>query len=78
MTGMPAARLNPIDRGLLRPGMKADLAICGPVQDTTTFENPHQYGRVFSKVIVNGQIVFENGMMTAARPVRVLYGPGKR
>jgi hypothetical protein len=26
-------------------------------------------------VIVNGEIVFENGAMTAARPGRVLYGP---
>jgi hypothetical protein len=31
----------------------------------------------FPYVIVNGQIVYENGAMTAARPGRVLYGPAK-
>jgi N-acyl-D-aspartate/D-glutamate deacylase len=29
-------------------------------------------------VIVNGQVAFENGRMTAARPGRVLYGPAHR
>jgi len=80
MTGLPAARLNLMDRGILRPGMKADIAIFDPmkVRDTATFENPHQYAEGFSQVIVNGQVVFENGAMTAARPGRVLYGPGKQ
>jgi dihydroorotase/N-acyl-D-amino-acid deacylase len=80
MTGLPASRLNLMDRGLLRPGMKADLAIFDPatVRDTATFENPHQYAEGFSQVIVNGQVVYENGGMTSARPGRVLYGPGKR
>ena len=48
------------------------------MRDTATFEKPHQYAEGFSHVIVNGQVVFENGEMTAARPGRVLYGPAKR
>jgi N-acyl-D-amino-acid deacylase len=59
--------------------MKADLVVFDParVRDTATFEKPHQYAEGVGQVIVNGQVVFENGAMTAARPGRVLYGPGK-
>jgi N-acyl-D-amino-acid deacylase len=80
MSAAPAARLGLTDRGVLRPGLKADIAIFDPatVTDTATFTQPHQYAEGFSHVIVNGQVVFENGDMTAARPGRVLYGPGKR
>jgi N-acyl-D-amino-acid deacylase len=80
MTSFPAARLHLTDRGLLRPGMKADIAVFDPatVADRATFEDPHQYAEGFSHVIVNGKVVFENGAMTDARPGRVLYGPGRR
>jgi dihydroorotase/N-acyl-D-amino-acid deacylase len=80
MTSFPAARIGLSDRGVLRPGMKADLTIFDPdrVRDRATFEAPHQYAEGFSFVIVNGQIVFEGGEMTPARPGRVLYGAGKR
>ena len=47
------------------------------MRDTATYEKPHQYAEGFSYVIVNGQVVFEKGEMTASRPGRVLYGPGK-
>jgi dihydroorotase/N-acyl-D-amino-acid deacylase len=75
MSSFPAQRLGLTDRGLLRPGMKADIAIFDParVRDLATFDKPHQYAEGFSYVIVNGQIVFEVGVMTAARPGRVLY-----
>jgi dihydroorotase/N-acyl-D-amino-acid deacylase len=79
MTAFPAARLRLTDRGMLRPGMKADIAVFDParVRDTATFDMPHQYAEGFAFVIVNGQVVYENREMTAARPGRVLYGPGK-
>jgi len=79
MAGFPAARLGLADRGVLRPGLKADIAIFDPaaVRDTATFTSPHQYAEGFSQVIVNGQVVFESGEMTAARPGRVLYGRGR-
>jgi N-acyl-D-amino-acid deacylase len=78
MTSFPAQRLTLGDRGVLRPGMKADLVVFDParVRDTATFERPHQYAEGFSLVVVNGQVVFENGAMTTARPGVVLYGPG--
>jgi dihydroorotase/N-acyl-D-amino-acid deacylase len=75
MTSYPAQRLGLLDRGLLRPGMKADIVVFDPVRvrDTATFEKPHQYAEGISQVIVNGQIVFERQAMTAARPGKVLY-----
>ncbi|MGE3343295.1 MAG: amidohydrolase family protein [Vicinamibacterales bacterium] len=80
MTAFPAARLGLPDRGLLRPGMKADIAVFDPatVRDTATFQNPHQYAEGFALVIVNGQIVFDGNAMTDARPGRVLYGPARQ
>jgi dihydroorotase/N-acyl-D-amino-acid deacylase len=80
MTSLPANRLRLTDRGVLRPGMKADVAVFDPstVRDMATYTQPHQYAEGFSTVIVNGQVVFEKGAMTDARPGRVLYGPGKK
>ncbi len=77
MTAFPAQRLGLLDRGLVRPGMKADLVVFDParVKDLATFEKPHQYAEGISRVITNGQVVFEGGAMTAARPGAVLYGP---
>ena len=75
MSSFPAQRLGLQDRGLLRAGMKADIAIFDPsrVRDAATFERPHQYAEGVSAVIVNGQVVFERGAMTALRPGKVLY-----
>jgi dihydroorotase/N-acyl-D-amino-acid deacylase len=80
MTAFPAARLRLTDRGILRPGMKADITILDParVRDTATFEKPHAYAEGFTHVLVNGQVVYENGAMTAARPGRGRDGPGRR
>jgi len=78
MSSFPAQRLGLEDRGVLRPGMKADIVVFDParVRDVATFDEPHQYAEGFSLVVVNGAIVFENGSMTDARPGEVLYGPG--
>jgi len=80
MSAFPAARLGLIDRGVLKEAAKADVVIFDPntIRDTATFEQPHQYAEGVSTVIVNGQVAFENGAMTAARPGRVLYGPSKK
>jgi N-acyl-D-amino-acid deacylase len=77
MTSMPAGRVGLADRGVLRAGMKADVAIwdADRILDTATFEKPHQYAQGVGFVIVNGIVVFEGGAMTAARPGQILYGP---
>jgi dihydroorotase/N-acyl-D-amino-acid deacylase len=80
MSAFPAQRIGLADRGVLREGMKADIAIFDPatVRDMATFERPHQYAEGVAVVIVNGQVAFENGKMTPARPGRILLGPAAR
>ena len=77
MTSLPAGRLKLWDRGLLRPGMKADLAIFDPalIGDKATFEKPHQYSVGVRDVIVNGKVAMREGKVTAERAGRILYGP---
>ena len=78
MTSLPAQRVGLQDRGLLRVGMAADVAVFDPekIRDLATFEKPHQFSEGVRYVIVNGQIVLDDGMVTAARPGRALRGPG--
>ena len=79
MTALPAQITGLEDRGLLRPGMAADITIFDPktVSDKATFENPLQYPVGIPFVIVNGTVVIDQGQHTGARPGRVLYGRGK-
>ena len=76
MTSLPAGRFGLSDRGLLRPGMKADVVVfdADRVRDKATFADPHQYAEGFSFVIVNGSVVLDDGKMTEARPGQVLLG----
>ncbi len=78
MTGMPAKRVGLSQRGLLREGFYADLAIFDPkrVLDRATFEVPNQYPEGIKYVIVNGQISVEDGRRTPALAGRPLRGPG--
>jgi N-acyl-D-aspartate/D-glutamate deacylase len=80
MSSFPAQRLGLADRGVLREGLKADIAVFDPslVGDRATFEQPHQYAAGVSLVVVNGEVVFEDGRMTAARPGRIMNGPAAR
>jgi dihydroorotase/N-acyl-D-amino-acid deacylase len=77
MSGFPAARLKIWDRGLLRPGMKADIVLFDPatVADRAQYDKPHQYSAGFRDVIVNGRFALRNGQVTPERPGRILYGP---
>ena len=77
MSGYPAARLKIWDRGLLRPGMKADVVLFDPdkIADVSTFAKPHQYSVGVRDVIVNGKFSMRDGTVTGERPGRVLYGP---
>ena len=77
MTSLPAQTFGFRDRGLIREGFAADLVIFDEktVGDRATFEKPHQYPSGISYVIVNGELVFGDGM-TGARPGMALRGPG--
>lgn len=79
MTSLPAHIAGLKDRGLLAPGMAADITIFNSksVIDKATFEDPSQYPEGIPYVIVNGVVVIDNGQHTGAKPGQVLYGPGK-
>ena len=74
MSALPANRLKLGDRGLLRPGMKADVVVfdAATVADRATYENPHQYAAGIGHVLVNGRVVIAAGEHTGALPGRVL------
>jgi N-acyl-D-amino-acid deacylase len=78
LTSFPAANLKIKDRGSIKPGYFADVAIFDPrtVNDKATFESPHQYSTGMVHVFVNGAQVLRNGEHTGAKPGKVVRGPG--
>ena len=79
LTSLPAENLKIQERGRLREGFFADIAVFDPakVQDHATFEKPHQYSTGVRHVWVNGVQVLKDGEHTGAKPGRALWGPGK-
>lgn len=78
MTSMNAEKISLTNRGRIQVGWAADITVFDPatVADRATFTNPHQYAVGIPYVIVNGQVVLDNGTHTGALPGRVLRGPG--
>ncbi len=74
MTSLPAETLGLADRGTIAAGKWADLVIFDPdtVADRATFEDPFQYPVGIDTVLVNGQVVLDEGTHTGARPGQVL------
>ncbi|RLI10540.1 aminoacylase [Candidatus Bathyarchaeota archaeon] len=74
MTSFPAQRFGILDRGLIRPGMWADITIFDPetVIDNATYQNPHQLPGGIPYVIVNGVVAVERGRCTGALAGKVL------
>ncbi len=79
MTSLPATKLHLAGRGMLTEGAFADLVLFDydRIEDTATYESPHQYPRGIPYVLVNGQVVVDKGEHTGARPGRIIYGPGR-
>jgi N-acyl-D-amino-acid deacylase len=80
LTSLPADNLRIDDRGRLRPGSYADLAIFDPakIADRATYERPHRYAAGMRHVFVNGVQVLRDGEHTGATPGRFVRGPGWR
>ena len=80
MTGAAAAQMGITDRGLIRPGLLADVVVFNPatIRDHATYERPHQYSTGIEHVIVNGVPVLDPRGLTGARPGRPVYGPARR
>ena len=78
MTSLPAQTFGFRDRGMIREGFAADVVIFdeNTIIDRATFDQPHQFPTGITDVIVNGESVLANGVMTEARPGMPLRGPG--
>ena len=78
MTSAVATRLSIEDRGVLRPGMFADVVVFDPatIADRATYEQPKQLSVGVRHVFVNGVQVIRDGTHTGAKPGRALRGPG--
>lgn len=80
MTSAVADRLSLHDRGLLKPGMYADVVVfdAATIADRATYEQPKQLSVGVRDVWVNGVQVLRGGVHTGAKPGRALRGPGYR
>jgi N-acyl-D-amino-acid deacylase len=78
MTSQAAIRVGVTERGILRKGMLADIAIFDPatIRDVATFEDPKHYAEGIRHVLVNGKAVVRDGKMTEERPGQPIMGPG--
>src|SRR5262245_2319815 len=78
MTSLPAQILGLKDRGQIKEGFAADIAIFDParVGETNSFEKPKSYAAGVPFVLVNGVVVIDNGQHTGAKPGRALRGAG--
>jgi N-acyl-D-aspartate/D-glutamate deacylase len=74
MTSLAASRLGLSDRGTLAAGRKADIVVfdSARISDRATFEAPHQLSTGVRWLIVNGQVVIDDGRHTGAMPGRIL------
>ncbi len=78
ISGLPAETLHLRDRGFIREGHWADLVVFDPktVTDKATWNDPFQYPEGIPYVIVNGEVVIDDGDYTGELPGAVLKAPG--
>lgn len=76
MSGLPAERFAIRDRGLIAEGLAADLVVFDPttVAGPASWEEPRLTAVGIDAVIVNGQVVAEDGQPTGSLPGRVVTG----
>jgi len=80
-TGLPADILGLGDRGYLRPGYVADIAVIDPqtFRDHATFQSPFEFSTGMRWVLVNGQVAIDDGNLAvtgAGRPLRKVHTSG--
>jgi len=74
MSGLPAKTIGMSDRGVIRPGMLADITVFDPetVIDHATYDNPTLLSDGIIHTLVNGQIAWSNGATTNIQSGRIL------
>jgi len=75
-TGLPAEVLGLDDRGRLKKRCAADIIVFDPdeISDKATYENPHQYSVGIRFLVINGEVVIEDGSYNgklAGKPIRM-------
>ena len=80
ITSLPAQREHLVGRGLIKEGFFADVTVFNPdaIIDKATYTQPTQLSEGVECVLVNGQVVFENGKTTGAVPGQALKGQAAR
>jgi len=78
ITSQAALRAHIYYRGVLRPGMKADVVVFDPetIRDRSTVEDPHHFSEGVYEVVVNGVAVMRDAKLTGAMPGRSIRGRG--
>jgi N-acyl-D-aspartate/D-glutamate deacylase len=73
-TSLPASIMKWDDRGWIKEGFKADIAVLDPenLKTPTSISNPHQYSRGVEFLVINGRLVLEKGTWNGALPGKVL------
>lgn len=74
MTALPASTIGIVDRGLIAPGMAADLTVFDPVTviDHATYDDPARLSEGIRFVLVNGCVALRDGAVTGEQAGRVL------
>jgi N-acyl-D-amino-acid deacylase len=74
VTSLPAERIGFGDRGLLKPGARADIAVFdfARVSESGTLEAPNQLAKGTAHVVVNGVVALRDGVVSDARAGSVL------
>jgi PBP4 family serine-type D-alanyl-D-alanine carboxypeptidase len=77
ITSMPAQREHLVNRGLIKTGFYADIAIFNPatIIDRATYAEPAKISEGVDYVFVNGQLEFDHGALTGVKSGRALRGP---
>jgi len=77
MTSLAAQKFQLKDRGMIKEGMAADIVVFdeATVKDNATYDQPHQFSSGFHFVIVNGQVVINEGKHNGIKSGIVLKGP---
>lgn len=80
LTSWAATRMRLASRGMVKEGFFADVVVFDydKIQDRATYEKPLLYPAGIDYVLVNGQVVIENGKHTGARPGKIIYGQGRQ
>lgn len=76
-SGLPAEIIGLKDRGLLKPGKIADIAVLdlNKFRDKATFDKPHQYSEGVQYLFVNGEIAIDDGKYNGVLSGRAIRHP---